>query len=115
MSNYTRVIPRDLFNEAKLLKCLGKLCILAESTPGLTVTHDGEPFDIWQDESSGGLFCLNVKVEVLNGGGLQHCWLPYNSREDWPLMSGTGDGDECNVFDCYGKAFTPEFLKLITP
>ena len=26
-TNYYRVIPRDLFNEAKLLKCMGHLCL----------------------------------------------------------------------------------------
>lgn len=30
LSNYERVVPRDLFNEANLLKCIGKLVLEIE-------------------------------------------------------------------------------------
>lgn len=110
--SYTRVIPRDLFNEAKLLKCLGKLIILAESTPGLTITHDGEPFYIQRDPASGDISCINV--EVCNSAGVIPCWTPLNSRDDWPLKA-MGNGEDVDVFNYYGEAFTPEFLKLIQP
>ena len=50
---YTRVIPRDLFNEGDLLKCYGRLWILLDETRG-HVAQLGEeeqlpsaPFEIW--------------------------------------------------------------------
>ena len=52
---YTREIPRDLFNEANLLKCYGRLALLAMNTPGLEVDHNGDLFDIVQDPSCGAL------------------------------------------------------------
>ncbi len=44
---YTRVIPRDLFNEAKLLKCIGRLVLLIHDGDhnNISFEHDGEPFE----------------------------------------------------------------------
>lgn len=51
MRNYTRVIPRNFFNEAKLLKCFGKLSLAVldcQTPPGIKIDiHDtGAPFQI---------------------------------------------------------------------
>jgi len=50
--SYTRVIPRDLFNEANLLKCYGQIYIEVErmSLPDprayVEIEHDGGAFYI---------------------------------------------------------------------
>lgn len=48
-TQYCKVIPRDLFNEAKLLKCIGRLCLLIHDGMNLgciSFEYDGEPFEI---------------------------------------------------------------------
>lgn len=42
-SSYRRVLPRDLFNEAKLLKCLGQLSLMIhDGKCELRVEHSDE-------------------------------------------------------------------------
>ena len=48
MDNYSRVIPRDFFNEAKLLKCMGLLAlkVLDNMTPNgikILIEESGAP------------------------------------------------------------------------
>ena len=52
---YARVCPRDLFNEASLLKCLGHLWPVCERIPGVGWVEPqiGEPFVIEQYECDG--------------------------------------------------------------
>lgn len=112
---YLRVIPRDLFNEAKLLKCLGALVIACDTTPGLVVDwaegRDGERFLIEQDNNDGDLRCRNIEVSL--HGRLLDIRLPYNSRDSWPLYAYVPSRDaEASVFDGEGK-LTPEFLRLV--
>ena len=61
---YKRVLPRDLFNEAKLLKCLGRLCLLIEDDMcKLEYDHDdefAEGFVIGQLQECGGIYPLNL-------------------------------------------------------
>lgn len=110
-ATYQRVIPRDLFNEASLLKCLGRFWIETEryQPKHVTIEHDGEPFDVWQDDD-GVLRVLNV-VAVINGTPYDLV-RPLNSREPWPLYLDT-DEDRIAVFTDTGE-LTPEILALIT-
>jgi hypothetical protein len=97
--NYYRVLPRDLFNEANLLKCLGRLSLLIHDgkLPRWDCLHDGGAFDIEQDESDGSLFVKNVRFTV--GGHPIHLYRPLNSREPWPLLT-----EDCEpVFDDEGN------------
>lgn len=94
---YCRVVPRDLFNEASLLKCLGRLYIVTEGPGGVTLTEpDGsEPFIIEQNPATGGIVCANV-IPIIRG---ERCVVerPLNSREPWPLYLtywGTEELDE---------------------
>lgn len=106
---YLRVIPRDLFNEASLLKCLGRLWIETERyQPKVTFEHDGMAFDVWQDED-GNLSIRNMEVFI--NGTPHHVQRPLNSREPWPLYLNTGE-DYIPVFTDDGQ-LTPEMLALI--
>jgi len=83
---YNRVIPRDLFNEAKLLKCLGQFAIESEGVPEISITlidEDGG-FLIEQDDSSGNLFCSSL--EILIGGCAVAVECVYNSKDPYPLL-----------------------------
>ena len=115
---YQRVIPRDLFNEAKFLKCLGRIALLIHdgrdqhnnSTPqSLRIDFDNQAFQIEQDAGSGALFCRNLvvfagehKVEIVH---------PYNSKENYPVIF-EGDEDEGDVFNDDGS-FTQEFINYV--
>lgn len=115
--SYTRTIPRDLFNEAKLLKCLGQLALLIcdeLGVPrGLSLDHDAAAhagFVIEQDQSDGSLYCLNMELNYRHRLiGLRS---PLNSRDPWPLQFILGD-ETGDVFDCHGK-LSGEFTALLT-
>lgn len=107
--SYVRVIPRDLFNEGDLLKCLGRLYIATEGFHNVELVHDNEAFDIGQDQSDGsvrvgnvGLFIDDVQYDV---------YRPLNSRQPWPLYLETHDGEELLVFDEVGE-LSMAFLTL---
>lgn len=110
--SYVRVIPRDLFNEANLLKCFGQIYINLESLnlPKVRLEHDGKAFRVAQDASSGALYLGNVTLVV----GESYCQLhrPLNSREAWPLMLTTAEEEEISVFDVEGN-FSPEMVEFL--
>lgn len=110
--SYVRVIPRDLFNEANLLKCYGRLYINLETAnfPAVELEHDGEAFDVHQDENSGGLYVANVILRVRG----EACYLhrPLNSREAWPLYYTDAAGEEIAVFAEDGS-FTQEMSDFL--
>lgn len=110
---YTRVIPRDLFNEANLLKCLGQLWITLDRTslPAyLEGPKPGEPFRIEQDQGDGSIFAANVRLLVR--GEFWPLYRPLNSRDPWPLWAETPDGETLEVFSDDGE-LSPEFLEAI--
>jgi len=111
---YTRVIPRDFFNEAKLLKCLGQLslkilqCEFPENIK-VTIEENGEPFEIVLMEE-GSLYVRNY-VTTIND---KHVLFKttYNSKENYPLLC-EYNNEEVTVFDnsgCLSNEFK-EFLK----
>lgn len=116
--DYDRTIPRDLFNEADLLKCYGRLWILLHTKQINHVAQLGEedqpkgtPFEICQNWSDGSLTVENVPFRI-NG----QRWLlsrPLNSRNPWPLECTSSDeGIIERVFTDQGE-LSPEFLALI--
>lgn len=113
---YTRVIPRDLFNEASLLKCLARIYINLENlnvaiTGGADLEHDGDAFDVQQNPDSGGLRCANVRLIVR--GATCHLERPLNSRRTWPLyLTIDDDSDPIDVFADDGE-FSPEMLDFL--
>ncbi len=114
--SYLRVIPRDLFNEAKLLKCLGQLALIihdgVRAPRGLSLEHENpeDGFQIEQNESSGVLYCENLSC-ASNGRGIELS-IPYNSKEAYPLRFWTGDDTEGYVFDDTG-ALADEFREAL--
>lgn len=95
---YNRVFPRDLFNDANLLKCLAQLTMLIEDgkLPDVTYTYDGADFNIVQDISDGSTYCTNLTFYYK--GEQLDIWRPMNSRRAWPLYCG-----EELVFDEAGR------------
>ena len=86
--SYQRVIPRDFFNEAKLLKCMGvlQLYIDANNTPeGITIEikETGAPFIIEKDETSGDIYITNYECKV--NGNIVRFESNLNSKAEYPL------------------------------
>lgn len=107
---YQRVLPRDLFNEAKLLKCVGRLTLLIEDRAafeGLEFDHDGSPFEI-KLLIEGSLFIENIKF-TLKGHKLLFK-TTYNSQSNYPLFCEWKD-ESCRVFD-EGGQFSEDFVEF---
>lgn len=118
--SYERVIPRDLFNESKLLKCLGQLALLLhnyETRWPLRLEHEDSNesgFRIDLEPQRGELCCTNLVLthtltekQIYLGSG-------YNSKEPYPLWFVSEDEtNEGPVFNDDGS-FADEFLKFIS-
>lgn len=111
-SNYQRVIPRDLFNESKLLKCIGRLCLLIHDfkTPckmGIGgYAMNGESFQIaLMDDNN--LTISNLEISI--NKKLHIFKTTYNSKNNHPLMCEISDYSEILVFNESGE-FTQEFI-----
>lgn len=105
---YSRVIPRDLFNEAKLLKCYGQLSLLIHEgkTSGLDLSleHDTTVcpgFQIAMDGLRGHFYCTNLRLSV-RGTTIQVGTI-INSQAAYPLMYVTEDDYEGEVFNDDGS------------
>jgi len=135
-TEYERVIPRDLFNEAKLLKCLGQLTLLIhEGKCDLEVLFGGpgEGDTVCRGFETGvnidgGYYCNNIRVYVKSGdGSLRELELATNcnSKLSYPLVAVfTGYSianpepvlpainEEAYVFNEHGSLAT-DFIELI--
>lgn len=108
---YTRVIPRDFFNEAKLLKCMGLLAlkILDGLTPcEISIEENGESFNI-ELSDEGSLFISNYNVIVKNT--VCHFKTTYNAKGNYPFYC-EYDYTDYLVFDENGD-WHPNFIEFI--
>lgn len=109
---YYREIPRDLFNEAKLLKCIGRLCLLIHdgfTINGMLFEHDGSPFIIEQNEDDGSLWISNIRFEI--AGNTVIFTSKYNSKSNYPLYCQKNYSEEYLVFEESGE-YTDEFKEF---
>lgn len=93
MSSYLRVLPRDLFNESSLLKCIGRLWILTENLDHSAKFHDEDmpAFEIEQSQDDGSIFVGNLTFSI--SGAIHRLYRPLNSRQAWPLYAQNMDDD----------------------
>ena len=117
---YRRVVPRDLFNESKLLKCVGQLALLIhdgrdsdgkQTPPCLKVEHEGNEFRIDQRQADGGLYVIGLKFKVKSL--VLDLYSAYNCKEAYPLICMTEDYEEIEVFHGDGT-LTDEFCEYVT-
>lgn len=125
--SYTRVIPRDLFNESSLLKCLGRLQIILEGVAGGPHRADARlgadpddaysSFDVVQSSDDGSISVENLPL-IVRGERLR-LYRPLNSRQPWPLYVDIPEndaapyGDTLSVFDDEG-IIDQRFLDFLT-
>jgi hypothetical protein len=110
MKTYRRVVPRDFFNESKLLKCLGAFMIEAERYDHIKCESSCEPFEIELNDSAElsvtnyYFYCASIELRLFT---------PYNSKEPYPLYADVCDEvGPFSVFSDDGK-FTTEFVDFI--
>lgn len=101
-----KVAPRDLFNDANLLKCLGHLALKLGVQYGDERLTLPENYEIEQDPNSGDTYL--VGCWLWSDAGEWRLRRPYNSREAWPLYAYGLDDQELSVFNDDGT-LTPEF------
>jgi hypothetical protein len=101
--SYHRVLPRDAFNEANLLKCVGRLTLLIEDrlAEGWEYSFDGDSFDIQMDGSDGSISVANIQFKF-NGEPVK-VFRPMNARDSWPMFVSTETGDEFQLFNQDGE------------
>jgi hypothetical protein len=116
MRGYHRVIPRDFFNEAKLLKCLGRLSLLIHDNKeevtnflDCVLENSSGGFSIHQDQG-GGLYCSNFYLFDNNGTPI-FLSTPLNSKLNYPLIFEFKE-ESCFVFDDNGD-FSGAFIDAI--
>lgn len=113
---YNRVCPRDLFNEANLLKCLGQLYLKTEDMPGVDwhEPQPGEGFHVEQDGSDGSISSATTWMTI--SGENVHTYRPLNSRDPWPLycdrIGGIELDEEVAVFTDAGE-LSAEFIQAL--
>ena len=112
---YRRVIPRDLFNEANLLKNLGRLYLNLETLNLERVNLDyygegsTEGFDIHRTVD-GDIYADNITLHI---HGIPHTILrPLNSRRPYPVYVIKLDQSTLEVFNDDGT-FHKEFLDYL--
>lgn len=108
--HYQRVIPRDLFNESKLLKCIGQLVLFIHDCVEITniqFDHDSDAFNICLTEA-GELYIDNIYFRI--GNTRIFFSTPYNSKSPYPLLM-TYNNIEYEVFTDSGK-YTKEFKQF---
>lgn len=113
--SYKRIIPRDLFNESNLLKCLGHVYIGLETAgkhqASLTLISRDMGFKVDQNKADGALSATNVSFRI--AGKPYLLYRPLNSREPWPLYAQLDCWDEpTEVFNNDGT-LSNAFLGLI--
>lgn len=116
--SYRRVIPRDLFNEASLLKCYGRLWILLDNLGphahrAVLDGGGGSPFRIVQSEGDGSLTIGNLPFTI--GRRPFRLFRPLNSRAAWPLYAIDDEDEDAEEVEVFTEAgdLTPGFLALI--
>jgi hypothetical protein len=109
--SYQRVIPRDLFNEANLLKCYGQVYLQLEKLGMEHCLIHGPKRTFMVEQSIDGELHIN-NVRLIVGGHWYHMWRPLNSREPYPLYITPEDGDDIEVFNDDGT-FTEEMKSLL--
>jgi len=123
--NYPRVIPRDLFNEAKLLKCIGKVVLYIHDNDipegfGMSLDASGKRSIESRDH---GFSSKPFKIGLMNDGSLTITNLEifingvscvfkttYNSKSNWPLFL-EYELTDYPVFTEEGK-FDEEFIEI---
>lgn len=110
--SYRRVYPRDLFNESKLLKCLGQLSlrILDNRVENLTEKSSGKQIKIGLHDAG---YLVASEISFYKGKIQIFLGTNYNSKDAFPLVC-LVDYEEIEVFDAIGQ-FTQEFSDFLKP
>ena len=103
---YDRVAPRDLFNESKLLKCMGKLVIHLENEFRLVpIDSHYKSFDIRLNRYDNTLHLVNIQF-IIEGKSFildsSSFFVPYSSKDQWPLKF-HWDWEDHDVLDSDGE------------
>lgn len=114
-ANYFRKLPRDLFNEAKLLKCIGRLVLLIHDNQAINGMKfrelvEGAPFD--NDLTNDGYLYIR-SIEFYIGETILYFKTQYNAKSNYPLyLEYDLTNTDIPVFDDEGN-YTKEFIEVV--
>lgn len=110
--SYRKVAPRDFFNEAKLLKCLGRLTllILDGKAPSQLRYDESGDWNISRAYPTGDLYVVGVNIYANNSR--LNLYSRYNSKENYTLECLTEDFNVIEVFNDDGS-LSDEFCEHI--
>jgi hypothetical protein len=111
---YDRVIPRDLFNEADLLKCIGRLYLELENLYKIydpkyvaeVLQVDQGPFLIEQNPTDGSIYVKNV--DLFFKGNTYKIYRPLNTKIPYNVFLERIREEDIPIFDVNGD-LTEEF------
>ena len=100
---YLRVVPRDFFNEANLLKCYGQLALLTiDDNSDFQFEYQRRwPFIAAQYPGDGSLTIKDITFTYKETVILLR--RPLNARDPWPLVTVNEDCVEIEIFDDKGN------------
>lgn len=111
---HRRVIPRDFFNEGKLLKCMGVVALkiinnLVPNNIEMYFEEDGSAFNIVLNPENNFLELINYPIIINNRRFI--LGTRYNSKDNFPLyLTDYDDYLEVLVLNEDGN-FTDEFIE----
>ena len=106
---YKRVLPRDLFNESKLLKVIGYLTMWIEDgmdwMDGVSYVYDdwnwfdqaANQFICGQDQADGSFYCENIKFYVALDVELKITVI-QEIGDAWSAFAQIGDSEEVRIW-----------------
>ena len=114
---YNRVLPRDAFNESKLLKGIGRISLLIHDNVGFigkklncVLENESQGFKILMDEQDGSTYCSNFYLFDNNGTPI-YLSNPLNCKLPYPLQFEYKDTSDF-LFTDEGE-LSPEFINLL--
>lgn len=111
---YKRVLPRDLFNEAKLLKCMGRLCLLIHDDMIPVKMEKIEDFNCsWTIGLCDDGYLIIKDLEIYVKGKRIYFRTVVNSKEGWPLFA--HDPATCCEYRVFNErgVWDREFLEFV--
>ena len=102
--DYLRILPRDFFNESKLLCCLGRVSVhVHDNKTGkvkITEVFDGKPFSVKQNQDTGNLYVENYRLFIQKEE--LFVYLPYNCTDTKYPLKGIWRNKEYQILSTNG-------------
>jgi hypothetical protein len=105
--NYQRIAPRDVFNEANFLKCIGQITHFIEAGTLKNVSFNHQLFNNdwvkFELDSDGELILKEHLFYRASDGEAINLSRNVNARGEWPILLVTEEWEYIDIFDSKGE------------